>query len=579
MVTFEPPAVENDADVYWRAATLYGESAPVIELKALTGPGFLHWLRIWQYFLGDDFHRYLLSMGVLFSFLPAALFLILMAQGCSLIFASTSALVLTSSPNTVYFDTSASKAPLEMAFCLASFALLLWLVRPNQKYRWVMMGLLVIVLRLWVTVQSAALAACAFCFGALILFWWKEAALRKQGTCLGLGVGALLLSLLAPGTLTRQSPGEREVDAPFWPNWGFNLNLGFHPDATGYYASINGITPNLLGHTLDSKLYAETMAGRSLTPSEANQWFVGQVREFISSNPGEAVAGLWLKARAFFDAFEPFEDQQISSLDAYVPWTRFLPFSFGFLLLSLPVGLFLLGARNQAKQRALFACSVPFIAYPLLFCLLTVVFSRYRHVSILTLSLCLASVVDSLKVQIVEATKRRYFDVVLNRRGIYLSAILSLTALAAWLAPPLEVGQAPAIAKAVARGREKTQSTWEAIKSLPSLEPSMDLTTRSRRIQVLHKAEHYTSAYKEAAELHLLSPYVDDESSLIDIQMGLWMSDVTRLRWLLKEWAKAVEPDSILHRMDALKAPKVLKNRVALEMEELPQRNPFRARP
>ena len=99
-------------------------------------------------------------------------------------------------------------------------------------------------------------------------------------------------------------------------NGGLNLYLGNNPAARGLYSLPAGVD---LERDLTGVRSASVLAGRPLTPVEADRFYAGRAAAFLRERPGRA---LWLLGRKALLFLAPREIPQIENFDALRASTR-----------------------------------------------------------------------------------------------------------------------------------------------------------------------------------------------------------------------------------------------------------------
>jgi hypothetical protein len=114
-------------------------------------------------------------------------------------------------------------------------------------------------------------------------------------------LGGLALAL-APATLrNRAVSGEWILVSS---HGGLNFFIGNHAEADGLYRPVPGITPRISGQAEDARRVAQAAAGRSLSTAEVSAYFYGRSWEWISREPGRALALFLRKLAYVFNALD-----------------------------------------------------------------------------------------------------------------------------------------------------------------------------------------------------------------------------------------------------------------------------------
>ena len=234
----------------------------------------------------------------------------------------------------------------------------------------------------WVVVAGASLAALSWnrenarLLIPVIAAWFawqpREQVVRKRLV----RVGAFLLGtalVLGPVIVRNmRASGEALLSSS---QFGANFYIGNHKGATGGYEPLVPGRGNSLFEREDAGRVAEATAGRSLTPSEVSDFWLGRAVADIRAAPGAWMVLLAKKTWLTVAAEEPIDTESIGGYARYsrVLWLlRWV--SFGVLLGLAGVGVW----QTRARWRALSVLYVLFIvtaASVVMF----FVFARYRY--------------------------------------------------------------------------------------------------------------------------------------------------------------------------------------------------------
>ncbi len=175
--------------------------------------------------------------------------------------------------------------------------------------------------------------------------------------------------LLAAGLLVGMAPVavRNGVVAGEWSpvssHGGLNFYIGNSATATGFYAEVPGISPDIRGQSRDARRVAELALGRPLSDTETSDYFFGLAWTWISGHPGQA-AVLFVKKLGFV-----FHAQHVAlpysyPFFAYDAKTALRFYAIGpWLLIPLGVvGLVILLRRAEDRSAMVWASFVPIYA-------------------------------------------------------------------------------------------------------------------------------------------------------------------------------------------------------------------------
>ncbi|MBP6715555.1 MAG: glycosyltransferase family 39 protein [Acidobacteria bacterium] len=129
---------------------------------------------------------------------------------------------------------------------------------------------------------NIALAAAGLVLVMLAARRWRPALVLTAGIIIGMSPAAIRNVVVAHEFSLVSSHG------------GLNFYIGNHEGATGFYETVPGVTPNIKGQQEDVRRVASAALGRSVTDSEASDYFVNLSLSWMTSHPGDAA---WLLAR------------------------------------------------------------------------------------------------------------------------------------------------------------------------------------------------------------------------------------------------------------------------------------------
>ena len=173
---------------------------------------------------------------------------------------------------------------------------------------------------------------------------------------------------------------------------GLNFYIGNNPNATGFYALVPGVTPNIEGQERDVRGVASQALGRSVTAAEASDYFFGLGRSWIASNPGQALS-LFLKKMGyvFSSAHTPLPHSYPFYARDMRTALRFLPVG-PWLLIPLGLAGLVIGVRSP-RSRTFTAWAVFVPAYAAAVAVFFVA-ERYRLPVLVALCVCSGATVD-----------------------------------------------------------------------------------------------------------------------------------------------------------------------------------------
>ncbi|MBI1853830.1 MAG: hypothetical protein HYR85_26130 [Planctomycetes bacterium] len=125
---------------------------------------------------------------------------------------------------------------------------------------------------------------------------------------------------------------------PLQTSFGFTLFLGNNPwNTEGAQMLVPGLSNRPLEEEASSKEFAEKAAGKSLTTSEVNAFFVERVKEFITSQPGLWLHSQWRKLFWYAHREELPDDDCYRCLAEDAPTLAANPLGWGWIaLFALP---------------------------------------------------------------------------------------------------------------------------------------------------------------------------------------------------------------------------------------------------
>ncbi len=281
----------------------------------------------------------------------------------------TSGLLLALSAPAIFSDGVLQKST--VGFFL--LCLVLWLVsllvgEPRRRAVWFWTGLALGALSL---ARENALV-----FAVPVVAWlvWEHRALGRArlplAAMLVAGLTAALLPVATRNVLV--GDGFYLTTSQFGPN----LYIGNNPDADGTYRPLRYGQGDAAFEREDATLLAEEAAGRTLTPGEVSSYWTGQVRDYISTQPGDWIALMLRKFALLWNATEAVDTE---SQYSHAEWSWPLRVTGWFTHFGVLVPLALVGVwASWSERRRLWVVYLMFVTYAASV-LLFYVFTRYRY--------------------------------------------------------------------------------------------------------------------------------------------------------------------------------------------------------
>jgi 4-amino-4-deoxy-L-arabinose transferase-like glycosyltransferase len=331
LLQFRTPTPGLDIDLHWQAAQEMRQSAqdgPRFALMTPSAPLFPGLLSLLQTFLGESLWPYRIVMALLGSLTVLLIFLAVRRISRERSPAWISGLIAACYPVTVYFDTRLIKAAPEL--CLLA-ALIMLLTHFRKRSTWENLAYscgLGLLLALLITSQLNTFLY----FLAVVLFVWLQFECSVKQRLMTVGVVTAWVGLA--GLLMNNLDDVFEDQHPvFIPVSGIHTLIGFHPGATGSYHNLEGIPGFPYGHAFIARMKAEVELGKSLTPQQADRYYLGKTIDFIGEHPAEAIGLIFKKMFLFLNNFETKGNEYFYDLKARSTLLSLLPLSFGVLLI------------------------------------------------------------------------------------------------------------------------------------------------------------------------------------------------------------------------------------------------------
>lgn len=370
-----------DPDVYWRAAQLMAHGIPNIpnlELAATTSPFFVLWLYAVQAITGSSLLAYRIIMAALTALNPVLLYSLTLKGTGRRNLAGIAALCLAVAPNALHFDTIVAKTNLEIIFYLLAAHLVLSLCTPHELSTRLLQTLkcigLGLILALLLLLQRVGIFFSFFV--VLILLSAASADWPRR-------LLYTVVVLLAFASTFFLANGAMNAKFDVRPTAGFNLYLSSHAGASGVYSPITGVGNNLFGHAFDSKLNAEMILNRKLTPQESDEVYKTLFISYVRTNPGDALKLFGRKIWLFFNSFENKCEEYFPLLKIELIMIRWNPIRYGFLSLFAPFGVMYLWRRSSLDL-----CKIMLAIYCSTFlgCVILMPLWRYRYPAFIVMS-------------------------------------------------------------------------------------------------------------------------------------------------------------------------------------------------
>jgi hypothetical protein len=328
---FRTPTPGLDTCVQWEGAKhiRMGTPDPCLELMLPSAPFHPYFIAICQTLLGENLVIHRVARALLGSLSVLLVFLMAFRLTGNRLASAAAALIVLGLPSWIYFDTMVIKASPEiLLLCIALWSVLRipdhW---PTRRFLalGIFLGVLFAILR--------------FSQGATIFYITAIAVyvmLRR-----GAPVAARLMLVVSMVALVLGSQmafkyREQLFNIPatrFLPVSGVHMRIGFQEGAIGTYHVLQRFPALPLGHTFFSRMAAEALAGRQLTPAEANRSYINEAVTFIKENPGETLQIILRKIALFFNNFEPAGNHYLPDIQARASILRLPSVGYGGLVI------------------------------------------------------------------------------------------------------------------------------------------------------------------------------------------------------------------------------------------------------
>lgn len=281
----------------------------------------------------------------------------------------TSGLLLALSAPAIFSDGVLQKST--VGFFL--LCLVLWLVsllvgEPRRRTVWFLTGLALGALSL------ARENALVFVVPVVVWLVWEHRALGRAR----LPFAAMLVAGLASALLPVATRNVLVGDGFYLTTsqFGPNLYIGNNPDADGTYRPLSYGQGDAAFEREDATLLAEEATGRTLTPSEVSSYWTRQVRDYITTQPGDWSALMLRKFALLWNATEAVDTE---SQYSHAEWSWLLRVTGWFTHFGVLVPLALVGIwASWSERRRLWVVYLMFATYAASV-LLFYVFTRYRY--------------------------------------------------------------------------------------------------------------------------------------------------------------------------------------------------------
>jgi len=375
-----------DAQLHWDAALSLGKDGPNFERKAASAPLYVYWLSAQQKVLGSSMRAHRVATAVVSTLRYLVLFFAVFWITGALRPTGLAVLLVTAMPALVHHDTVLSKVVLDLHILAGLlFVVARWKDRPTRPLvRGAVLG------GLCGLALLSQLRHLFFVLPVLGYFAWARgwptgARIRLCGAALVVSGIVLLLALMRPGA---------GANADYLPRGGVDIRIGNHEGATGGYRPLPGVAPRPHDHAFEGRMLAELEVGRPLSPKEANSHHLRVTWNYILSHPGTTAALAGKKIGYFLANFELGDNHSFSALALRYRLLRWLPMSFGLLLILTWTGVVCMVQRGQGRALWL-AVGIP--AAVAAMCVASYVTWRFRLVAVLPMSLAVAFALGALR--------------------------------------------------------------------------------------------------------------------------------------------------------------------------------------
>lgn len=477
--------------------------------------------------LGDSLIAHRLLNALIASISAVLMFWLMVRIVGSRLIALICSIAWAALPSLIYFDSTLHKSALEIfALLLLIDALLAKPGSASSLYRigkGIVIGILLAILLL---LQTNTFLYCIIivAFIALDRGMPRRERLRVLISALLIFTSTFMLYQLRGDLFKSKYPW-------FLPQKGIHFRIGFHEGAHGAYHELGDIKPWPYGHVFQSRLYAEARAKKSMTPAEADRFFIDEGLDFIFNNPGESLKIIATKIGLFFNNYEIKGIDDLYYLKTQSKTLAYTPLGLGVLVLCAGLGVIRL--INLREYRVLFLL-VGFLAVMLASNVLSFVTWRYRLHNVVPLMLLASLGLQYLQAQTSEFLKSdKPFNSKLLR---YCYSVLLPLAICGWIAyrPVLE-DYRQGFFKRAADNDKLSRSAEKLLSRLADLERSGSQGPEIivQKALILNRLHRHTNSYRLLKTVHdegFSHPFVTSKYLVYLLWLGKYDEAVQLLR-------------------------------------------------
>lgn len=485
---FRTPTPGLDICLHWEGAKQIrmGTPDPCFELMPPSAPFHPYFVAFGQMFLGENIVLHRVFRAVASSFSVVLVFLAGLRITRSRWAAAAAAFLVATLPSWIHFDTVLVKASIEILM----LSVVVWLAL-REPAGWgagrflalgVGLGVLFSILRFSQGATAIYILVLAIYFLTRRGYGTWAQRLLVIVPMLGLMIGTQL-------AFKYREPWFGIPATRFLPVDGVHMRIGFQKGATGTYHVLRRFPALPLGHTIFARMAAEARMGRPVTPEEANEFYLAEVRQFIRENPWETVVILGRKLGLFFNNLECRGNYYLPFMKERSPILRFPSVGYGGLVI-----LAFWGCVALARQRrvSLLFLLVGLTLAVLIMNLLSFVTYRYRVHATLAMALLagpgLALLVESVRNALGPDRRAR----------VFLGVMLAATAAVAYGAfRPILVNMQRAMYDTSQRNMAHSIRAEKLAREIKDIErlPNPTFAQREQRATLLNLVARYTDSY------------------------------------------------------------------------------------
>ncbi len=494
---FRTPTPGLDMCVQWEAARHIraGTPDPCLELMLPSAPFHPYFIAFCQTILGENLMVHRVVRALLGSLSVALIFLICLHITRRKAVAALAALLVCTLPSWIYFDTMLIKASIELLMlCIGLYVVLKVPKDVSSRRAWltgIFLGVLFSLLRFSQGATFLYVAA-----SAAYILAGKQTALRRRLTV----VAPMVLILFASQTAFKyRTPLFGASSNRFLPVSGVHMRIGFQDHAIGTYHVLQRFPALPLGHTFFSRMCAEAMAGRQLTPAEANQSYIDEATTFIKQNPVEAVRIIGRKLALFTNNLEPAGNHYLQDIQARVPVLNLPTVGYGGLFILGAVGIAALWFRRRVRLLVLLAGLIVAVLVPNLLGFVT---WRYRlHATVPFAILASVAFADCMDFLQNNRYRRNTWRAVLNRKAAIVLGLIAIASFCAYR--PVLKNAAPLMRVTSAKNLQQSEKRERMEAEIVELEQLRPLSSiqQARLSNLLHNVGRYTDSFREVEDI------------------------------------------------------------------------------